>query len=201
MKGRKDTLNMERILALVELARQAADALADWVVQGFDKGDYKVIVTVLGAVVLAGGLLWISLREETVVVHQIAVSEEDTAEAVRRMKSAGGILEQDANGEVAAITLTDRAISDSGWELVGRLYNLRKLVLHNCKVDESRLSNLAALGELRVLSLSHSSVTDASVDHIAMLSNLRALDLQGTKVSRKGISRLRASLPDCNIAN
>lgn len=197
----KGTAMMDRISALVDLTQQAMAALTDWVATGFDKGDLKAIVPVLGVVVLAGGLLWMSVREETVVVQKIAVSEEDTVEAMRRLKKAGGIFEHDANGEMAAITLTDSAISDSGWELVGRLRNLRKLVLKNCQVNDARLANLADLGELRVLSLANSPVSDSGIDHIAGLPNLRALDLQGTKISRKGITRLRAALPNCNIAN
>ena len=175
--------------------------LLELIAQGFERRDLKVIVPTLGAVVLVFGSIFIWTRTETVVVEKKPVSQWDTEEAVRRLNLADGAFEPDANGELAAVMIHGKKISDSGWSLLGRLHNLRKLVLKDCEVTDDGLKHLAELDDLKVLGLSGSLVTDGGLENLKHLSKLRALDLQGTLVTSAGVDWLKTMLPDCHIVN
>ena len=124
-----------------------------------------------------------------------------TEETIQRLKSVDGSFEADANDELASIMLAESEITESGWALISKMKNLRKLVLHKCQVDDSGLPNLFVLEDLKVLGLAENPVTDAAIEDLSQLEGLRALDLQGTLVTRQGVMRLRAALPGCAIIN
>ena len=124
----------------------------------------KIIIPTLAAGVLFFGGIWVWMRTEIVVVPKKEVSQWDTQEAVRRLKLAEGVFEPDVNGELAMITIYESKISESGWGLLGRMHNLRKLVLNDCEITDDGLVHLsdhhsrlvpkvvAALDEMRHLS-------------------------------------------------
>jgi hypothetical protein len=49
------------------------------------------------------------------------------------------------------------------------------------------------------LELDRTQVTDAGLEHRAGLKNLSQLHLTGTAVTDKGVAKLKAALPKCNI--
>lgn len=192
---------LHAIAAYTKAFWSAGGFLLEFIAIGFEKREMKIIVPTLAVVVLMLGGIWTWTRTETVVVQKREVSQWDTQEAVRRLKKAEGSFEPDANGELASVMIHDKKISESGWGLLGRLHNLRKLILMDCEVTDEGLKNLSELEDLRVLGLSGNLVTDKGLENLTHLSNLRALDLQGTLVTNDGVAWLRRTLPDCHIVN
>ena len=192
---------LERIMALWSAAGVALDYLGNLVITGVVRRDMKVIVPLLACCVLFASALSLLFRSETVVVVSEPVDRIATEETIRRLKSVDGSFEADANDELASIMLAESEITQSGWALISKMTNLRKLVLHKCQVVDSGLPNLFVLEDLKVLGLAENPVTDAAIDDLSQLEGLRALDLQGTLVTRQGVKRLRAALPGCAIIN
>ncbi len=190
-----------RIAAYTKALWSVLEYLLAFIFQGFDRRDMKVIIPTLAAGVLFFGGIWVWMRAEIVVVPKKEVSQWDTQEAVRRLKLAEGVFEPDANGELAMITIYESKISESGWGLLGRMRNLRKLVLKDCEITDEGLVHLSELADLKVLGLQGNLVTDKGLESLASLTKLRALDLKGTLVTNDGITWLRQALPDCNIVN
>ena len=60
-------------------------------------------------------------------------------------------------------------------------------LLPGATADESCVSKLAAW------------VTDAGLEYLTGLKNLELLTLPGTAVTDKGVAKLKAALPKCNI--
>ncbi len=192
---------LDRFMALCSAAVVALDHLGDLVMTGIVQKDMKVIVPLLAVCVLLASALWLMFRSDTVVVISKPVDRILTEETIRRLQSVDGTFEADANDELATIMLAESEITESGWVLISKMKNLRKLVMHNCLVTDSGLPNLVALGELKVLGLAENPVTDAAIENLSQLGGLRALDLQGTLITRQGVRRLRAALPGCAIVN
>ena len=179
----------------------ALDHLGGLVMVGIAHRDMKVITSLLAICVLLGSALWLMLRSETVKLISEPVDRATTEETIRRLKSVDGAFEADANDELASIMLTDSEITGSGWDLISKMKNLKKLVLYDCQVIDSELSNLFSLGELKVLGLAQNPVTDKSIGDLSRFEGLRALDIQGTLITRQGVMRLRTALPGCAIIN
>ena len=190
-----------RLLALGSAAAVAFDHLGDLLMAGIVRRDMKVIAPLLAALVLLGSTLSLMFRSETVKIVSEPVDRVATKETMERLKLVDGSFESDANDELASIKLSDSEISKSGWELISKMKNLKKLVLNDCQVTDSKLPNLQELGKLRVLGLAQNPVTDRSVDDLSRFNGLRALDIQGTLITRQGVVRLRAALPGCAIVN
>ncbi len=168
---------------------------------GIARKDIKVIVPLLAVLVLMGSALYLMFRSETVKIVSEPVNRAATEETMRRLKLVDGAFESDANDELASIKLSDSEISKTGWELISKMKNLKKLVLNDCQITDSKLPNLHELAKLRVLGLAQNPVTDKSIDHLSSFDNLRALDIQGTLITRQGVVKLRAALPGCAIVN
>ena len=192
---------LNRLMALGSAMMVALDHLGNLVMVGIARRDMKVITSLLAICVLLGSALWLMLRSETVKVISEPVDRATTEETIRRLKSVDGAFEADANDELASIMLTDSEITGSGWDLISKMKNLKKLVLYDCQVIDAELSNLFSLGELKVLGLAQNPVTDKSIGDLSRFEGLRALDIQGTLITRQGVMRLRAALPGCAIIN
>ena len=192
---------LNRLMALGSAMVVALDHVGNLVMVGIARKDMKVITPLLAICVLLGSALWLMFRSETVKVISEPVDRAATKETIRRLKSVDGAFEADANDELASIMLTDSEITGSGWDLISKMKNLKKLVLYDCQVIDSELSNLFALGELKVLGLGQNPVTDKSIEGLSQFDGLRALDIQGTLITRQGVIRLRAALPGCAIIN
>ena len=190
-----------RLLALGSAAAAAFDYLGDLLMTGIVRRDIKIIAPLLAILVLLGSALYLMFRSETVKIVSEPVNRAATEETMRRLKLVDGAFESDANDELASIKLSDSEISKTGWELISKMKNLKKLVLNDCQITDSKLPNLHELAKLRVLGLAQNPVTDKSIDHLSSFDNLRALDIQGTLITRQGVVKLRAALPGCAIVN
>ena len=140
---------INRILALGSAAVVAFDHLGNLLMTGIVRRDMKVIAPLLAVLVLLGSTLWLMFRSETVKIVSEPVNRAATEETMRRLKMVDGSFESDANDELASIKLSDSEISQSGWKLISRMKNLKKLVLNDCQVTDSKLPNLEKLVKLR----------------------------------------------------
>jgi len=190
-----------RLLALGSAAAAAFDYLGDLLMTGIVRRDIKVIAPLLAILVLMGSALYLMFRSEAVKIVSEPVNRAATEEPMRRLKLVDGSFESDANDELASIKLSDSEISTTGWELISKMKNLKKLVLNDCQITDSKLPNLHELAKLKVLGLAQNPVTDKSIDHLSSFDGLRALDIQGTLITRQGVVKLRAALPGCAIVN
>jgi hypothetical protein len=77
--------------------------------------------------------------------------------------------------KVRFITITSKAVTDSGVEHLGNLEELERLDLQETQVG------------------------DTGLDYLKTLARLRELYLYGTKVTPEAVQRLQQSLPDCTI--
>lgn len=67
------------------------------------------------------------------------------------------------------------------------------------QVTDTGLASLKKLTALRGLGLSRTKITNAGLEQLAKFKHLKILDLEGTQVTEEGVTRLRRSLPDCDI--
>lgn len=110
------------------------------------------------------------------------------------------------------------------WPLVGRLRNLRKLVLRQTTVDDEGLAHmgrltalthlnlddtivgdqgvkqLSRLTSLENLSLNDTNVTDESIPYLVALPRLKRVDLSNTRVTPQGLQALRRRPSSIEIA-
>jgi hypothetical protein len=91
--------------------------------------------------------------------------------------------------ELCALPLTD-----SDFEPIRGLTDLRELKGLSPKLTDAGMSHLSALAQLRRLDLSWTKITSAGLVHLRGMSHLRLLDLDGTRVTDTGLSTL-AGLP------
>src|SRR5262249_32912716 len=64
--------------------------------------------------------------------------------------------------------------------------------LHDAKVTDDDLKELAGLKQLQALDLSENNVTDAGLKHLAAFPQLRTLNLRWTYVTDAGLKELAA---------
>ena len=74
------------------------------------------------------------------------------------------------------------------------------VTLRGERVGDLDIAKLTQLPKLQSLDLSGSQASDESVGILSRFPVLRKLDLTGTRVSADGIARLRAALPNAEIA-
>ena len=84
---------------------------------------------------------------------------------------------------------------------VTNLSPLKDMKLTRLICGHTKVSDLTPLKgmPLREVQLQQTQVGDAGVEHLASLKNLAELNLNGTAVTAKGVAKLRAALPGCNI--
>jgi hypothetical protein len=78
--------------------------------------------------------------------------------------------------------------------------SLQGLNLHNTTVTDRCLQVLARMPNLIHLDVSTNPITDDGPVYFTTMSSLKKLNLADTQVTENGIRKLRAALPDCEIA-
>jgi hypothetical protein len=91
-------------------------------------------------------------------------------------------------------------MTDKQMRYVGRLRNLRYLVLRCTYVTDTGITELDHLVDLRFLDLESTEVTDAGLRHLETLSRLEHLDVSMCpNITNAGVARLQKALPKCKI--
>jgi hypothetical protein len=107
------------------------------------------------------------------------------------------VVEIDVRGNVwtsGRLNLNDAVI-----EHVVSCKSLERLSLVNTDVSDVDLQAIGRLKQLRFLILRDSHITDASLMHLNSLHQLELLNLVNTEVTKEGAARLREQLPHCTI--
>lgn len=89
---------------------------------------------------------------------------------------------------------TDRHIGE-----LSKLPHLTRLQLNGTKITDDGLRLLSQSLQLEVLTLNNTEITDEAADTLATMKSLRRLELRDTDLSEAVVSRLQASLPQCEI--
>lgn len=83
---------------------------------------------------------------------------------------------------------------------VSQCETLEGINFYDFDLKDADLKQLSKMPNLRHLALaSNGDITDAGLVHLASLKSLQVLDLFGTEVTQKGVEKLQAELPDCEI--
>ena len=89
------------------------------------------------------------------------------------------------------LNLAETGTSNDELECLGKLGQLRSLILCATEVGDSGLPHLANLTQLEYLNLGGNNVTDDGLPQLHSLKSLRKLDLRQTKVTDAGLVRLQ----------
>ena len=153
--------------------------------------------------------------------NPFADSMETTPRSV--LEAAGGIIEQDAQGQPAGVNLSGAEITaelmqavnelgklqwldlrgaqlaDEHLDVLDQLPQLQLLALGNTQITDEGLKSIRGLDNLRFLSLDRTNISDAGLVHLAGLQNLEGVSLQGTLVSQSGAQSLESQIPGCSV--
>ena len=102
---------------------------------------------------------------------------------------------------VEVVWLHSTQVSDAGLAQLAGLTELKWLELQETQTTDADLQHLQRLTQLKFLNLSETQVTDAGPVNLQGLTRLESLNLSHTKVTRRGIERLKAALPQLQIAS
>ena len=119
--------------------------------------------------------------------------------SVRQLQVFGGVLTQDATGNVVAADFSGRPLGDSALAEIARHSSLRELWLTNTGVTDHGLIQLQSLPNLRVLGLARTTVSDAGLPHLAGIRSLREVYLYTNKVTDSAVDTLKARLPGIKV--
>ncbi len=97
------------------------------------------------------------------------------------------------------LSLISSDVTDDGLRYVGRMHNLRELILQKTGVTGAGLPRLQSLPALEVLNLAHSSLNDSGAVNLLHMPGLREVYLYNTAVSDSIFEALRLHLPDAEI--
>lgn len=94
--------------------------------------------------------------------------------------------------DLQSLAVVGAQVTGSGWEVLAKLQNLRKLVIISTKTfTDEEMKYLAGLKKLEVLDLSSTkTLTDAGIESIKGLTALRDVDLDFTKVTDRSLELL-----------
>ncbi|MGJ8681536.1 c-type cytochrome domain-containing protein [Paraglaciecola sp.] len=90
-------------------------------------------------------------------------------------------------------------ITELSWQKIGKLPQLRSLLLDNASLESTELASLNQLTRLQVLNLFNTSISDKEAANIAQISSLKKLYLGQTLVTETGIENIQNSLKQANI--
>ena len=79
------------------------------------------------------------------------------------------------------------------------LEKLTHLDLHDTKITDAGLKEVAKLQKLVGLKLNFTKITDAGLKEVAKLKNLEKLFFTDTKITHAGLAQLEKALPKCRI--
>ncbi|MBM83545.1 MAG: hypothetical protein CMJ78_23545 [Planctomycetaceae bacterium] len=97
------------------------------------------------------------------------------------------------------LSLHGTEISDAGIGQVVPLRKLKSLGVGATHVGDDGRKQIASMTSLQELVASEVSITDVGLPHLRILNKLIHLYIQRTKVTAAGVSKLRQSLPACDI--
>ena len=101
--------------------------------------------------------------------------------------------------KLSSLGMWENGITDKSLPHIGKIITLRALALNESQLSDKGVSHLVNLKRLESLSLYGTRITDSSVPHISKLKKLKKLVITKTKITQRGVTQLRANLPDCNI--
>lgn len=96
------------------------------------------------------------------------------------------------------LDLSRTSISDHGLVCLRGLAKLQTLIMQDVAVD-SGLEHIAHLRNLAHLDLTFSDASDSGVSHLLGSESLRSLNVKGPHVTESMASKLRQSLPTCQV--
>jgi hypothetical protein len=103
---------------------------------------------------------------------------------------------------VLSIDLDETTITDRGIETLVTIPTLQRLFLRKTKITDAGVQKLSALTGLELLGLDGTRISDRGLESLEKLSRLETLEIKGVpkSVTAKGVERLKAALPKCNIS-
>ena len=91
----------------------------------------------------------------------------------------------------------DVSIDDSTIELISSLRELEELFLTGITDDD--LKHVGRLHNLRILVIRDNPISDRGLDHLHSLRTLEQINIIKTKVTDDGVAKLRKALPNCLV--
>lgn len=82
---------------------------------------------------------------------------------------------------------------------IGRLYNLRRLILNNNEITDKNISELLTLSNLEYLNLYGTKLSDAGVETLLKLKNLKQLFVGKTNITASVMDSLSKKYPNVKI--
>ncbi|HTO05087.1 MAG TPA: c-type cytochrome domain-containing protein [Opitutus sp.] len=100
---------------------------------------------------------------------------------------------------VVEAELAGTKVTDAGLAALRPFTQLERLHLERTAIRGETLSELSTLGKLRYLNLCDTQVNDEALSAISKLPALQELYLFGSQVTARGVTQLRATLPECEV--
>lgn len=98
---------------------------------------------------------------------------------------------RDEDGHVTRLLLNDMKLSQDDFAELGKLEQLRTLVLLGTNVTDGDLSHLKKCQSLAHLNLVRTEITDRAIDSFLELKHLKSLCLGDVKITPAAIERLK----------
>ena len=90
-------------------------------------------------------------------------------------------------------------LNDAGLASIGRLTQIRYLILLDSDITDASLSHLKSLTDLEYLCLHSNELTDAGLRHLEQFKKLKHLGIYGARISDAAVERLKKLLPQCEV--
>jgi hypothetical protein len=112
------------------------------------------------------------------------------------LRKAGELTDRDLErigrvSDLRHLLLTDQSISDAGLAHLAGLTGLHSLALERTKVGDAGLRIVAGMPKLRSLKLNGTRITDDTLAAVAQCTDLTQLWLEGTRITDAGLLRLQ----------
>lgn len=91
-------------------------------------------------------------------------------------------------------------VSDENLEVLAKLPALKILRLDGTKITDAGIAKLVGSTSLENLNLSENQLTDACVDSLCKIKTLKSLSIRATQISEAGREKIKAALPNCQVA-
>lgn len=98
------------------------------------------------------------------------------------------------------LSLGETSVGDVGIECLDSLGNLHSLNVSGTSITDSGVVHVGRATNLQFqLYLGYTQVTDAGIEHLKTLKKLQNIHLKQTKVTAQGVAQLQKALPNCKI--
>ncbi len=101
--------------------------------------------------------------------------------------------------KISKLSLVGSNITDDGLYHLGKMVNLKEVILQQTPVKGPGLAYLSQLPHLELLNVSKTEVDDAGLLHVLSMSSLKEVYLNQTKVSETLVKALQKNNPDLRI--